>query len=165
MRASSTAVGTLPLRKPGTLTEAARSEVACSTACWRSACGTSTVSRTLLSASSSTCVPIARTIQAKWVGLPVRALPIGGLAVVVVEVLQARHQPDATEVDLVRARVPDDVVRLAGAVCEVGDPVRAGDERVGDPGRRRPPDDVAGSQPVRLVLGPACGRRRPEPER
>src|SRR6185369_11755185 len=64
-RASSTCGGTLPLRKPGTLTASARSDVACSTACWRSACGTSTVSRTLLSGSSSTWVAITRPIQAK----------------------------------------------------------------------------------------------------
>src|SRR6476619_7054566 len=64
-RASRTCGGTLPLRKPGTLTASARSDVACSTACWRSACGTSTVSRTLLSGSSSTWVAITRPIQAK----------------------------------------------------------------------------------------------------
>src|SRR6266536_4630073 len=54
-----TCVGTFPLRKPGILAEPARSEVAWSTACLRSACGTSTVSRTRLSASSSTWVAIA----------------------------------------------------------------------------------------------------------
>src|SRR5206468_12496033 len=103
--------------------------------------------------------------QAKWVGLPVRALPVVGLAVVVVEVLQARHQADAAEVDLVRARVPDDVVRLAGAVREIRDPVRAGDERVRDAGPGRPADDVAWPQLMRLGLSACVRRRRPELER
>src|ERR671937_3161282 len=58
MRETSTGIGTLPLRKPGTFTLAARSEAACSTAWCTSARGTSTVSRTLLSGSSSTCVGI-----------------------------------------------------------------------------------------------------------
>src|SRR5437762_6942308 len=50
----STGIGTFPLRKPGILTLSARSDAACSTAWWTSALGTSTVSRTLLSGSSST---------------------------------------------------------------------------------------------------------------
>src|SRR5512132_1192325 len=54
MRETSTGIGTLPLRKPGILTRSARSEAACSTAWWTSALGTSTVSRILLSGSSST---------------------------------------------------------------------------------------------------------------
>src|SRR5436190_5170611 len=54
IRDTSTGIGTLPLRKPGILTLSARSEAACSTAWWTSAFGTSTVSRTLLSGSSST---------------------------------------------------------------------------------------------------------------
>src|SRR5207253_384311 len=58
IRETSTGVGTLPLRKPGILTLEARSEAACSTAWCTSAPGTSTVSRTLLSGSSSTCVAI-----------------------------------------------------------------------------------------------------------
>ena len=53
-RARSTCVGTLPGRKPGTLTLPARSEVACSTAWRMSSRGTSTLRRTLLPASSST---------------------------------------------------------------------------------------------------------------
>src|SRR4051794_32241141 len=56
MRETSTGIGTLPLRKPGILTLSARSEAACSTAWCTSALGTSTVSRTLLSGSSSTWV-------------------------------------------------------------------------------------------------------------
>src|SRR5512133_4190685 len=56
MRFTSTGSGTFPFRKPGILTLSARSDAACSTAWWTSALGTSTVSRTLLSASSSTCV-------------------------------------------------------------------------------------------------------------
>src|SRR5919197_289566 len=58
MRDRRTGIGTLPLRKPGTFTLSARSEAACSTAWCTSARGTSTVSRTLLSGSSSTCVGI-----------------------------------------------------------------------------------------------------------
>src|SRR2546421_4812523 len=54
IRETSTGIGTLPLRKPGILTLSARSDAACSTAWWTSALGTSTVSRTLLSGSSST---------------------------------------------------------------------------------------------------------------
>src|SRR6266545_2665204 len=55
-RASSTFCGTLPLRKPGILVLAARSEVACSTACFTWSLGTSTSRRTRLSGSSSTFV-------------------------------------------------------------------------------------------------------------
>src|SRR5919199_6443143 len=58
MRETSTGIGTFPLRKPGTLTLSAKSDAACSTAWCTSAFGTSTVRRTLLSASSSTCVGI-----------------------------------------------------------------------------------------------------------
>src|SRR6266508_5182173 len=54
MRETRTGIGTLPFRKPGIFTLAARSEAACSTAWWTSSLGTSTVSRTLLSGSSST---------------------------------------------------------------------------------------------------------------
>ena len=54
MRETSTCSGTFPLRNPGTLTVAERSEVACSTACSNSCGDTSTVKRTLLSGSSST---------------------------------------------------------------------------------------------------------------
>src|SRR5437764_13630347 len=68
-RARSTCGGTLPLRNPGTLTDPARSEVACSTACFTSARGTSTVRRTRSSASSSTWV-CTRPIQANGVRLP-----------------------------------------------------------------------------------------------
>src|SRR5205823_7056300 len=50
-------------------------------------------------------------------------LIVVGLAVAVVEVLEPRHQPDPAEIDLVRARVVRDVVWLAGAVGEVGDPL------------------------------------------
>src|SRR3954447_21546963 len=138
IRACRTSGGTLPLRKPGTLTASARSFVACSTACCRSACGTSTVSRTLLSGSSSTWVAITRPIQAKG---PRPAEPtsiVGGLAVVVVEPLEAGHQPDAAEVDLVRARVVGDVVGLPRPVGEVRDPLLAGHDRMRDPGAGRP---------------------------
>ena len=36
IRETSTCIGTFPLRKPGTFVLAARSEAACSTACWTS---------------------------------------------------------------------------------------------------------------------------------
>src|SRR5919197_361131 len=68
MRFTSTGIGTFPLRKPGILTEAARSEAACSTAWWTSARGTSTVSRTLLSGSSSTWV-VTRPLDQRPCGL------------------------------------------------------------------------------------------------
>ena len=54
IRETSTCIGTFPLRNPGTFVLAARSEAACSTACWTSWLGTSTVRRTLFSGSSST---------------------------------------------------------------------------------------------------------------
>ena len=53
--AISTGIGTFPLRKPGILTEPARSSAACSTAWWSSCGETSTVRRTRFSASCSTC--------------------------------------------------------------------------------------------------------------
>ena len=55
---TSTGVGTLPLRKPGILTDSERSFVACSTACSSSCGDTSTVRRTRFSPSSSTCEDI-----------------------------------------------------------------------------------------------------------
>ena len=65
--ASSTWRGTFPLRKPGILTDPARSFAACSTAC-SSSCGeTSTVRRTRLPPSSSTWA--MSLIQAAWVML------------------------------------------------------------------------------------------------
>src|SRR5438094_10662619 len=70
----STGVGTLPLRKPGILTLEARSEAACSTAWCTSAPGTSTVSRTLLSGSSSTRVAIKPLDQTSQT-LGLRSLP------------------------------------------------------------------------------------------
>src|ERR1041385_882922 len=69
MRWMSTGIGTLPLRKPGILTLPARSDAACSTACLTSALGTSTVRRTLLSPSSSTCACIARPLEQTGFGL------------------------------------------------------------------------------------------------
>src|SRR5919202_7101957 len=58
MRFRSTWGGTLPFRKPGTLTLSARSAVACSTAWCMSSRGTSTRSRNLFSGSSSTWTAI-----------------------------------------------------------------------------------------------------------
>src|SRR5512133_1191357 len=55
-RASKTFCGTLPLRNPGTFVLAARSEDACSTACFTWSLGTSTSRRTRFSASGSTFV-------------------------------------------------------------------------------------------------------------
>ena len=111
IRASSTCGGTLPLRKPGILT--AVGEV-----------GRRVLDRVLevglrdLDRQPDLVVgqlfDLRRhpAIQAKG---PCPAEPrsvVVRLAVVVVEVLEARHQPDAAEVDLVRARVVGDVVRL-----------------------------------------------------
>src|SRR4029450_4618994 len=72
-RCTSTGNGTFPLRKPGIFTLSARSDAAWSTACFTSALGTSTVSRTLLSPSSSTCACIARPLEQTALGL--RAYP------------------------------------------------------------------------------------------
>src|ERR1043165_395308 len=69
MRWMSTGIGTLPCRKPGILTLPARSDAACSTACLTSALGTSTVRRTLLSPSSSTCACIERPLEQAGFGL------------------------------------------------------------------------------------------------
>src|SRR5215471_12103909 len=69
MRLTSTASGTLPRRKPGILTLPARSDAACSTACFTSALGTSTVRRTLLSPSSSTWACIERPLEQTSFGL------------------------------------------------------------------------------------------------
>src|SRR5215467_7971188 len=74
MRLTSTASGTLPRRKPGILTLPARSDAACSTACFTSALGTSTVRRTLLSPSSSTCGCIERPLEQTAFGLGVTAV-------------------------------------------------------------------------------------------
>src|ERR671935_3153560 len=63
-----TGIGTFPLRKPGILTACARSDAACSTACWTSACGTSTRMRTRFSATSSSWVSI-RPLQQSAFGL------------------------------------------------------------------------------------------------
>src|SRR5438105_336298 len=52
----STWTGTLPERKPGIFTDSARSDAACSTACFTCAPGTSTVRRTRFCATSSTWV-------------------------------------------------------------------------------------------------------------
>ena len=55
-RATTTGIGTFPVRKPGTLIDPARSEAACSSACSTASSGTSISRRTLLSGSSSTFV-------------------------------------------------------------------------------------------------------------
>src|SRR4249919_1333371 len=95
-------------------------------------------------------------------GVRPRTWPIGPsvvrLAVAVVERLKPREQPDATEVDLVGARVVADVVRLTGPVREVRDPVGAGDDRVRGARPGWPCDHVAGAELVRLALRAARGR-------
>ncbi len=63
-RASSTFCGTLPLRKPGIFVLAARSDEACSTACFMWSLGTSTSRRTRFSGSSSTVVFTAAILPA-----------------------------------------------------------------------------------------------------
>src|SRR5205085_978353 len=83
-----------------------------------------------------------------------------GLVLPVVDVLEPRDQPDAAKRDLVRARVVADVVRLARAVDEVGDPLGAGDDRVRDARAARPADDVSGPQLVRLQRRAARGHAR-----
>src|SRR5262245_51888002 len=92
------------------------------------------------------------------------ALLVQGLPVPVVERLEPRHQPDAAEVDLVRAREVRDVVRLLRAVDEIRDSFRPGDDRVADARSRWPCDHVAWTQLVRLGLGAPRGRHRRWPE-
>src|SRR5215210_8969433 len=173
MRACSTCGGTLPLRKPGIFTASARSCVACSTACFRSACGTSTVSLTRLSGSSSTWVAMTRPIQAERPGVTVsardrrnvaqpsfrRALQlVVGLAGAVLARLEPGQQPDAAEGDRVRARVVADVVRLLRSVGEIRDAAVARDDRVGGARPRRAGDDMARAELVILADRTECRR-------
>src|SRR6266540_3687309 len=72
-------------------------------------------------------------------------------AVPVVELGQTRHQADAAEIDLLRARVPGDVVRLARAVGEQLHPAGARVERVTDARARRARDHRAGPHRVSLL--------------
>src|SRR3954470_23038955 len=51
-----------------------------------------------------------------------RVIPSGRLAVAVLEQLEAADHADPAEEDLVRARVVTDVIWLAGAVGEIGQP-------------------------------------------
>ena len=74
------------------------------------------------------------------------------LAVVVVEALEAGDDAHAAEVDLVRARVVDDVVGLPRAIGEERERLVLRSEVVRDPRRRRPRDDVAGAQLMDLFL-------------
>src|SRR5215210_5437158 len=155
MRACSTCGGTLPLRKPGIFTASARSCVACSTSCFRSACGTSTVSLTRLSGSSSTWVAMTRPIQAERPGV---AVSVVGLAGAVLARLEPGQQPDAAEGDRVRARVVADVVRLLRSVGEIRDAAVARDDRVGGARTRRAGDDMARAELV--ILADRTERRR-----
>src|SRR5919201_5600379 len=81
-----------------------------------------------------------------------------GLAVPVVEPLDAPDHPDSAQVDLVGARVVDDVVRLPRPVGEVRQPRLACNEGVGDARPRRAGDDVP--RPHGDPLEP---RRPPDP--
>src|SRR5215211_4288631 len=69
-RASSTGIGTLPLRKPGIFRLPARSDAAWSMACLTSPLGTSTVMRTRLLGSSSTVAFTRRPLCQHSPGLP-----------------------------------------------------------------------------------------------
>src|SRR4051812_22641607 len=74
IRASSTFCGTLPLRKPGIFVDSARSDDACSTACFKWSVGTSTSRRTRLSGSSWTVVFTTRPFcqHLGGLGLPLK---------------------------------------------------------------------------------------------
>src|SRR5215468_5829857 len=73
------------------------------------------------------------------------------LAVPVVVPRDSRHQTDAAEVDLVRARVVADVVRIAGAVGEHRQPRVAGTECMRDARRSRPRDHTSWTNGMLLV--------------
>src|SRR5688572_29198155 len=73
------------------------------------------------------------------------------LAVVVVEVLQPGDQPEPAEVDLVRARVVADVIRLSRAVGKEGQARLARPEPVREPGPGRARNHVAGTDRMLLV--------------
>src|SRR5205085_3065927 len=72
------------------------------------------------------------------------------LSVEVIEGLEPGDEAQAAPEDLVGARVVADVVRVLRAVGEIGQPVAARAEAVGDARTGRPSDDVAGAQRVRL---------------
>src|SRR4051795_9144956 len=77
------------------------------------------------------------------------ALP---LAVPVVQLFDARDHADASERDLVRARVVDDVgAGISGPVREHRQAFGAGSKRVGHAGRRRTCDHVPGPEGVLVV--------------
>src|SRR4051812_45929156 len=123
----STGIGTLPLRKPGILTLAARSLAACSTAWCTSCAGTSTVSRTWSPGSSSICVftwPFKQRASTPAVGSP-RA---------------DRHRPPGSDGGRRRRRP-----RRRGAACRLGlrGPQR-GDRRAGPRQRPRRRRDARG---------------------
>src|SRR5919198_1725467 len=74
----------------------------------------------------------------------------GRLSVPVIQPLDSRHYPDAAEVELVRARVVDDVVWVAGAIREHREPTVTGAEGVCDSARCGPRHHVSGSDTVLL---------------
>ena len=82
-----------------------------------------------------------------------------GFAVVVLERFDASDHAEAAPRDLVRARVVTHVVRLSRPVDQHREPVVAGEERVGDPGRRRSRDHVTWAD--RDVLALDAVPRRP----
>src|SRR5258708_3301488 len=90
-------------------------------------------------------------------------------AVEVLERLHARDEAETAEEDLVRTGVVTDVVRVLRPVREVGQAGVAGAEAVRDAGARRPRDDMASADWMRLLrlglMRVAGLRRRPELER
>ena len=87
------------------------------------------------------------------------------LAVVVVEILEPGDQAEAAEIDLVRARVVADVVRVARAVREIGEARRRPPDAVGDarcsPGARSTwPARIGRSSLRRRRRGRAAGSAR-----
>src|SRR4051794_2791186 len=84
-------------------------------------------------------------------GPATRSILLAVLAVPVVESRDARHQADAAEVDLVRARVVTDVVGVAGSVGKHRHPRVACAERMGDARRRGSRNDVSRTDRMLLV--------------
>ena len=106
--------GTLPLRKPGILTVAARSLVACSTACWTSSAGTSTVSRTRSPSSCSTCVSIRRAIESERVRPCAAVTRAGSVGAVDVETaIRTRRTHKAYGTEPVPREVIEELLELA----------------------------------------------------
>src|SRR5438874_3002995 len=134
-RLTRSGIGTLPLRKPGIRTLAARSLAACSTAWWTSCAGTWTVSLTLSSPTFSTTFAIAG--------------PLDHAASVLGRGATAGHPPAADT----------QAVRLAAGRRGHG----AGARRPGALRAQPPPDAALAVPPPRAGdAGGARGRRRRE---